>query len=205
MNLDEFHSRELNKNEPSHSSFSHFVSNFMQELSNSLRERKNEHIQTKVLKEDTIYVINGIQNEEIGVVNIENGEEFDIYIATDKSMLQALQEKGIHQNIYEMSKKDFYPLELGNKLQLEDGILFPYTGEIKIKNDIAWEKLEDLFFNLEQEEGRTYVVTDISGNKIYMEDTDNQGHYEVYQELYPDWKMGDTILRKDGKYQKINN
>ena len=199
MDLEKDPSNELNRENAKANSFGQFVSSFLQELSHSLFNNKQIN---SSLQEDTIYVVNGIQDEELSIVNIKNGEEFDITIVLQDMEKEPIFNQKNHSLVCAMKKEDFYPLELGNKLVFQEGILLPYEGEIHITNNDAWDKLEDLFFNLEQEEGRSYQVTNIVDNKIYMEDNENQGHYEVYQELYPDWKIGDTILRKNGKYQK---
>lgn len=222
MDLHHFDAKDIEKESKNNHSLGSFFSNFMQELSHSLEEnkeqsqsiddfkkqieaiRKEQHTSsTTTLEEDTVYVVNGIENEEISVVNTVNGDSLDIYIATNENVRDDLHQKGIQDNIYSMSEDDFYRLELGSNLIFQDQILSPFEGEIEIENDIAWDKLEDLYFNLEQEEGRTYQVTDISDSKIILHDTENNGQYEIYRVLYPDWEIGDLIIRENKKYRKL--
>lgn len=222
MNLYHSNNKDIEKESKNNHSLGSFFSNFMQELSHSLEEnkeqsqsiddfkkqieaiRKEQHTSsTTTLEEDTVYVVNGIENEEISVVNTVNGDSLDIYIATNENVRDDLHQKGIQDNIYSMSEDDFYRLELGSNLIFQDQILSPFEGEIEIENDVAWDKLEDLYFNLEQEEGRTYQVTDISDSKIILHDTENNGQYEIYRVLYPDWEIGDLIIRENKKYRKL--
>lgn len=227
MDLNHLNEKEIEKeNSTQHSSFNNFISNFMKELSHSINNNRQnvqeaqkqdidnfkkqiEEIRAKqhtpsvpFLEEDSIYVVNGIKDEEIGVVNIQNGDSFDIYVAINDHVRDTLNSNGIERNIYSMDKEDFYRLELGSNLIFQNDTLFPYDGEVEIENDTAWDKLEDLYFNLEQEESRTYQVSRITDSKIIMHDTENNSQYEVYRELYPDWEIGDIIVRENKAYKK---
>ena len=35
-----------------------------------------------------------------------------------------------------------------------------------------------------------------------MQDTQENGYYELYKEIYPDFEIGDVITKKEGKYLK---
>ena len=93
-------------------------------------------------------------------------------------------------------------MELGNKIIMSDGKCNIYNGEIDVKNDEAFEILENLYFNLKHEEGRDYIITQIKDGKIYMQDTQENGYYELYKEIYPNFEIGDVITKKEGKYLK---
>jgi len=171
----------------------------------AIKNKTKELNNSQVLEEGKIYAIQGISNEKLQVVDIKDGYNFDVYISINEETLERLKDNGITNKIYEMSKENFYTLEQGDNITIENGKCVPYEGEIKITNDKAREILDELYFNLKNEEGRNYVVTDIKDEKIYMQDTEYSVEYQVYKEVYPDWKIGDVITRQNGKYIKKQN
>ena len=215
MNLWNFN--KLEKDDSKNNNFGKLVSNFIKELSNTLEnnnvnkfkqeieEIRNEHKMNnniQELEEGKVYVITDINNEKVEVLVIKDGYNFDVYISINKETLENLHEKGINNKIYNMDKLDFLKLELGNKIIMSDGKCNIYNGEIDVKNDEAFEILENLYFNLKHEEGRDYIITQIKDGKIYMQDTQENGYYELYKEIYPDFEIGDVITKKEGKYLK---
>ena len=215
MNLWNFN--KLEKDDSKNNNFGKLVSNFIKELSNTLEnnnvnkfkqeieEIRNEHKMKnniQELEEGKVYVITDINNEKVEVLDIKDGYNFDVYISINKETLENLHEKGINNKIYNMDKLDFLKLELGNKIIMSDGKCNIYNGEIDVKNDEAFEILENLYFNLKHEEGRDYIITQIKDGKIYMQDTQENGYYELYKEIYPDFEIGDVITKKEGKYLK---
>ncbi len=215
MNLWNFN--KLEKDDSKNNNFGKLVSNFIKELSNTLEnnnvnkfkqeieEIRNEHKMNnniQELEEGKVYVITDINNEKVEVLDIKDGYNFDVYISINKETLENLHEKGINNKIYNMDKLDFLKLELGNKIIMSDGKCNIYNGEIDVKNDEAFEILENLYFNLKHEEGRDYIITQIKDGKIYMQDTQENGYYELYKEIYPDFEIGDVITKKEGKYLK---
>jgi len=171
----------------------------------AIKNKTKELNNSQVLEEGKIYAIQGISNEKLQVVDIKDGYNFDVYISINEETLKELNDKGITNKIYEMSKENFYTLEQGDNIAIENGKCVPYEGEIKITNDKAREILDELYFNLKNEEGRNYIFTDIKDEKIYMQDTEYSVEYQVYKEVYPDWKIGDVITRQNGKYIKKQN
>jgi hypothetical protein len=215
MNLWNFN--KLEKDDSKNNNFGKLVSNFIKELSNTLEnnnvnefkqeieEIRNEHKMNnniQELEEGKVYVITDINNEKVEVLDIKDGYNFDVYISINKETLENLHEKGINNKIYNMDKLDFLKLELGNKIIMSDGKCNIYNGEIDVKNDEAFEILENLYFNLKHEEGRDYIITQIKDGKIYMQDTQENGYYELYKEIYPNFEIGDVITKKEGKYLK---
>ena len=175
MNIGDF--KEVGKNILEKGEMSNLITNFIKEISNNLEKNnkkpnnseeienfksKVEEIRNKikeknnsqVLEEGKIYVINDINDEKIGVVDIEDGHEFNIYLSTDSESLNKLNERGINTKIYEMKKEEFDKLELGNNIHMKNGKCMFYEGEIEIKNADAYDTLQNLYFNLEQEEKR---------------------------------------------------
>lgn len=147
-----------------------------------------------------IYVITDIVDEKICLIDIYNGNEFNIYISTSNENTEKLNNLGIHSNIYMMSKKDFHSLDLGSNLIFKDGNYSIYNDEINITNSEVAAKLEDLYFSLKQEENQVYVVDKISDEKIFLTTQDGQGYFYIYQDVYPDFKVGDLVKKQNRKY-----
>ena len=74
MNLNDFNA--LNNNEPK----DNFLGNLIDSLQNTLKNFiKNSHSPNLDLKE-SICVITDINDEKLSLVDIENGQDFDIYV-----------------------------------------------------------------------------------------------------------------------------
>ena len=155
------------------------------------------------LLESSIYVVRDINNEKLSLVDIQSGQDFNIYVVNSKDKIENLHSKGILNNIYTMSKEDLYSLNLGSNITIKDGKCIPYRSEIKIENSEAAAKLEDMYFCLEQEKNAIYSVSEISDEKIYLTDTKEGGHFSIPKEGYPDFKVGDLIKNINGKYTLI--
>ena len=125
-----------------------FVSSFVNELAKALDKGNNMNIG----------VVYGLDNEKITLLNPENGKEEDIYIYTTENELEKLHNHGIYENIYKMNKLDFYNLYSGQKVQLNGDKCELYNGEIDIKSDDAWYKLDDLYGVLRDNENTNFVV-----------------------------------------------
>ena len=109
---------------------------------------------------------------------------------------------GIYENIYKMNKLDFYNLYSGQKVQLNGDKCELYNGEIDIKSDDAWYKLDDLYGVLRDNENTNFVVQKITDDKIYLTHENGSGSIYTYKELYPDFNVGDIVKRVNGKYIK---
>lgn len=155
---------------------------------------------SNTIKDGSIFVITDIIDEKLTLVDVDNGNEFNIYISTCKEDSKRLNNLGIVSNIYELSKRDFHSLDLGSNLIFKNGSYSIYNDEINITNSEVSAKLEDMYFSLKQEEGQVYVVDKISDEKIYLTTRDGQGYFYIYKDLYPDFKVGDLIKKQNGKY-----
>lgn len=196
MNLNDFNS--LN-NEPK----DNFLGNLIDSLQNTLKNFiKNTHSPNLGLKE-YICVITDINNEKLSLVNIENGQDFDIYVTHSKDKTEELYSHGINDNIFEISKEDLYNLNLGSNIILKGGQCTLYHDEVEIKNSEAAAKLEDMYFCLEQEKNAEYLVSNISDGKIYLTDTKEGGYFSILKEAYPDFEVGDLVKNVNGKYVLI--
>ena len=169
-----------------------FISNFINEIAKTLNKEKNMNIG----------VVYGLENEKITLLNPENGKEEDVYIYTSNETLEKLHNQGIYENIYKMNKLDFYNLYSGQKVQLNGDKCELYNGEIDIKSDDAWYKLDDLYGVLRDNENTNFVVQKITGDKIYLTHKNGSGSIYTYKELYPDFCVGDIVKRVNGKYIK---
>lgn len=200
MNIDDFNlsTNKSNLNESSDG----LLESFLKELKKIITNNSSPSISNKLL-EDSIYVVRDINDERLSLVNIENGEDFDIYIATSKIQISELNANGISNNIYEMSEDELYDLNLGSNIIIKNGICMPYYGEIKINNPKAAAKLEDMYFCLEQEKDAQYLVSDISDEKIYLTNTEEGGYFSIPRRKYPDFKIGDLLKNINGKYTII--
>ena len=139
----------------------------------------------------------------MSLINIDDGNEFDIYITDSKDKLEELHTRGIFDNIYKMSKEDLYSLNLGSNLTFKNGQFMPYRGNIEIKNSKAAAILEDMYFCLEQEKEAIFSVSDISDGKIYLTNTKEGGYFSIPQSGYPDFKIGDLVKNINEKYTLI--
>ena len=227
MNLDDFNIKDLGKNLNSNNSFSNFVNNFINELSNYLqnlkdKEQNNQSVDsvykemqeyydererimnTTNLEEDKTYVVSGIRDNSIKVVDIENGNEIKVYISTDSETLDKLNSNGIYDRIYKMDKSEFLKLNLTDNIIIRDDKLYSNSEKIEIKNNLAWRLLSDLYMGEIETEGQRYEVADIKENKVYLTNADGSGGYfSIHKELYPDFEVGDIVQKNNRKYSKV--
>lgn len=227
MNLGDFNFKDLGKNLNSNNSFSNFVNNFMNELSNYLqnfkdKEQNNQSVDsvykemqeyydererimnTTNLEEDKTYVVSGIKDNAIKVVDIENGNKIKVYISTDSETLDELNNNGIYDRIYQMDKSEFFNLNLTDNIIMKDNKLYSNSEKIEIKNNLAWRLLSDLYMGEKETDGQRYEVADIKENKVYLTNADGSGGYfSIHKELYPDFEVGDIVQKNNRKYSKV--
>lgn len=227
MNLGDFNFKDLGKNLNSNNSFSNFVNNFINELSNYLqnlkdKEQNNQSVDsvykemqeyydererimnTTNLEEDKTYVVSGIRDNAIKVVDIENGNEIKVYISTDSETLDKLNSNGIYDRIYQIDKSEFLNLNLTDNIIMKDYKLYSNSEKIEIKNNLAWRLLSDLYMGERETDGQRYEVADIKENKVYLTNADGTGGYfSIHKELYPDFEVGDIVQKNNRKYSKV--
>ena len=227
MNLGDFNIKDLVKNLNSNNSFSNFVNNFINELSNYLqnikdKEQNNQSVEsvykemqeyydererilnTTNLEEEKTYVVSGIRDNTIRVVDIENGNEIKVYVETDNETLKKLNDNGIYNRIYTMDKSEFFNLNLTDNIIMKDDKLYSNSEKIEIKNNLAWRLLSDLYMGERETEGQRYEVAEIKENKVYLTNADGSGGYfSIHKELYPDFEVGDIVQKNNRKYNKV--
>lgn len=161
-----------------------------------------EHINNKEnIKEQNICVVKDRNDEKLTLVNISNGVEYDIFIVKSNAEIAKLNFRNIFDNIYITSEKSFYNIDLGTNVIFRGNSCEIYDGSVEIKNEKAKANLEELFFNLNEEEGTQYTVDKIKDDKVYLKGEDG-GYFSIYKQAYPDFKQGDKIIRENRKYKK---
>lgn len=227
MNLGDFNIKDLEKNLNSNKYFSNFVNNFINELSNYLQNIKNKEqnnqsvdsvykemkeyyderekiLNTTNLEEEKTYVVSGIRDNTIKVVDIENGNEIKVYVATDNEILKKLNDNRIYNRIYTMDKTELLNLNLTDNIIMKDNKLYSNSEKIEIKNNLAWRLLSDLYMGERETEGQRYEVAEIKENKVYLTNADGSGGYfSIHKELYPDFEVGDIVQKNNRKYSKV--
>ena len=219
MNLGDFNIKDLGKKFSTNNSLTDFVkelSNYLQNnMNNSNISKLNEEMQqyynkkeeimnTTKLEEEKTYVVSGIRDNEIKVVDIDNGNEIKIYVSTDKETLKKLNKEGIYDRIYTMDKSDFLNLDLTDNIIMKENKLYSNSEKIEIKNSLAWQLLSDLYMEEKETEGKQYEVLQIKDNKVYLTNADGTGGYfSIYQELYPNFEVGDIVQKNNRKYSKV--
>lgn len=230
MNLDDFNIKELGKNLFSNNAVTNLVTEFVKELSNYLQNNKKENennmdnanlskfnkemqqyynereeiMNTTKLEEEKNYVVSGIRDNTIKVVDIENGDEIKIYVTTDNESLEKLKNERIYDKIYAMDKSEFLNLNLTDNIIMKDNKLYSNSEKIEIKNNLAWRLLSDLYMGERETEGKQYKVEEIKDNEVYLTNADGTGGYfPIHRELYPDFKVGDIVQKNNRKYSKV--
>lgn len=193
MDLDKFNSLN-NTNEPKNNFFDNVIKNFQNVLEGFIKNP---------ISSDSICVITDINDEKLSLVNIDTGEDFDIYISSSTDTLDKLHKQGISDNIYTISKEDLYSLNLGSNIILKNAQCHFYQDNIEITNKDALAKLEDLYFCLEQEKNAEYLISNINNGKIFLTNTKEGGCFSILQEAYPNFKIGDIVKNVNGKYVLI--
>ena len=172
-----------------------FISNFIDELSKALDKTVNSNIHNSMnLEEGSIYVVQDFNDEKFSLVDVNTGEESTVYITYD--------ENRIDSNVFQMSKNDFYSLDLGSNLIFQNGKLSVYNGKFSLCNKAA-SKLEDMYFSIEQDKNSTFLVDKITDKKIFLTYSDGSGYFSIYKEAYPDFQVGDSLKKENGKYVKL--
>lgn len=175
----------------------------MQEFINQLEEFVNNNNPLRNKVEECICVVKDRNDEKLTVVNISSGEELDIFVVKSKEDEVKLNQANITNKLYEVSEKDFYHIDLGDNISLKDDHCKLYNERIEITNKEAFAKLEELYFNLKEEEGQIFTVDKITDEKIYLKGEEG-GYFSLYKQAYPDLKEGSKLKKENGKYININ-
>lgn len=209
MNISDFNSLKENLEQNNNDNKSNdLISNFVKELGKVVENliNKDNSQNFNKLENGTIYVVRDINDQKLSLVNIDNGKEFDIYAVSSEKELEKLNNTGIFNNIYQISKEDLDNLNLGSGITIKNNNYILYDSEIKIeniKNSEALSKLENMYFCLEDEKAATFSISEISDNKIFLTNTEEGGYFSIPRDKYPDFKVGDFVKNENGKFNKI--
>ena len=228
MDLGNFSLKNLGKDLLENKTFNNFVSNFIEELSEYLQNNKKtdnsdnkidkfnnemqhyynerERIKTTTpLEENKTYVISGIYDNRLQVVDIDNGNEIEIFASTGDKGLDKFNGSEIQNRTYEIDRKEFLNLRLTDNVVLNGAKLNTNTDKVEIKSDLAWRLLADLYDGIKISNGQKYEIVDIKENELYLTNADGSGGYfPIYKELYPDFQIGDIVQRNDRIYNKVD-
>lgn len=228
MDLGNFSLKNLGKDLLENKTFNNFIRNFIEELSEYLQNNKktdtdtdridkfNNEIQqyyderekiktTTPLEENKTYVISGIYDNRLQVVDIDNGNEIEIFASTGDKELDKFNSDEIQSRTYAIDRKEFLNLRLTDNIVLNEGKLNTNTDKVEIKSDLAWRLLVDLYDGIKTTNGQKYKIVDIKDNELYLTNADGSGGYfPIYKELYPDFQIGDIVQRNDRIYNKID-
>ena len=161
----------------------------------------NVELNNNIEKNEGICVVKDRNNEKLTLVDISNGDEFDIFITKSPKNFEKINNEMV-EKIYETSEDSFYNIDLGTNVILKNKNCEIYEKDINITNKTAINKLEELYFNLNEEEGNKYIVYKIEDDKIYLKG-DEGGYFSVYKQSYPEFKENDRVIRKNKRYMKI--
>lgn len=153
-------------------------------------------------KNEGICVVKDRNNEKLTLVDISNGDEFDIFITKSSKNFEKINNEMV-ERIYETSEDSFYNIDLGTNVILKDKNCEIYEKDINITNKTVINKLEELYFNLNEEEENKYIVYKIEDDKIYLKG-DEGGYFSVYKQSYPEFKENDRVIRKNKRYENIS-
>lgn len=149
------------------------VSGFIKELQNHL-EKNNLNIGN-----GSKFVVSDINDDIVSLIDISNGNE----IKTSN-----------------FTKDDLNNIDLGSNIIFENNKFVITDEKFEITNLDAKAKLDDLYFNLEDEEGSLFSVKKIDDDKIYLTNTQEGGYFSISKEKYPEFKVGDILRKENGKY-----
>lgn len=189
----------LNERNLGHNNIDDKKAKEMEEFINDLEKFVNEKNPLRKEKNENICVVKDRKEEKLTLVDISNGKEFDIFIARNKEDIMQLKQANINKNIYEVSQKDFYNIDLGYNVVLNGNNCIAYDKDIEIKNEEALTKLEDLYFNLKEEEGQVFKVDKITNEKVYLTSEDG-GYFSLYRQAYPNIKEGEKLKKENRRY-----
>lgn len=150
-----------------------FISDFIKELQNQVENTKLN------IENNSKFVVTDINEELVSLVNISNGYEL---------------------KTSNFEKTDLINLHLGSNVIFKDNKFTLTNEEFEITNLNAKAKLDDLYFNLNEEEGSLFSVKKIDDNKIYLTNLEEGGYFSISKDQYPDVNIGDTLRKEHGTY-----
>ena len=131
-------------------------------LSEFLEKKLSDSNKTNNLVSDFIKDLqNHLENAEL---NIENGSKFVVTDINDDMVSLVNIENGDELKTSNFRKDDLINLDLGSNVIFKDNKFSLTNEEFEITNLNAKSKLDDLFFNIDEEEGSLFSVKKIDVN-----------------------------------------
>ena len=149
------------------------VSSFIKELQNHL---ENSELN---IKNGSKFVVTDINGENVSLIDIFSGNEL---------------------KTSNFEKEDLLNLDLGSNVVFENNKFILTDEKFEITNLDAKAKLDDLYFNLDEEEGSLFSVKKIDDDKIYLTNLEEGGYFSIPKEKYQNFKVGNTLKKENGKY-----
>ena len=157
-----------------------------------------------IITDSTIEVVNKDLHiayvDENAELNIENGSKYVVTDINDNTVSLVNIENGDELKTSNFRKEDFANLDLGSNVIFKDNRFSLTNEEFEITNLNAKSKLDDLFFNIDEEEGSLFSVKKIDDDKIYLTNIQEGGYFSISKDKYPDFNVGDTLKKEHGKY-----
>ena len=138
-----------------------------------------------------------LKNSEL---NIENGSKFVVSDICNKTVCLIDISNGKEIKTSNFKPEVFNNLDLGSSVIFKNNQFFLADEKFEITNLEAKAKLDDLYFNLEEEEGALFSVKKIDEEKIYLTNIQEGGYFSIPREKYPDFKVGDVLKKENGRY-----
>ena len=162
-------------------------------LSEFLEKKLSDSNKTNNLVSDFIKDLqNHLENAEL---NIENGSKFVVTDINDDTVSLVNIENGDELKTSNFRKDDLINLDLGSNVIFKDNRFSLTNEEFEITNLNAKSKLDDLFFNIDEEEGSLFSVKKIDNDKIYLTNIQEGGYFSISKDKYPDFNVGDTVKK----------
>lgn len=133
-------------------------------------------------------------------LNIGNGSKFVVSDINDDIVSLIDISNGNEIKTSNFTKDDLNNIDLGANIIFENNKFVITDEKFEITNLDAKAKLDDLYFNLEDEEGSLFSVKKIDDDKIYLTNTQEGGYFSISKEKYPEFKVGDILRKENGKY-----
>lgn len=140
---------------------------------------------------------NHLENSEL---NIENGSKFVVTDINGENVSLIDISSGNELKTSNFEKEDLLNLDLGSNVIFENNKFILTDEKFEITNLDAKAKLDDLYFNLDEEEGSLFSIKKIDDDKIYLTNLEEGGYFSIPKEKYPNFKVGNTLKKENGKY-----
>ena len=178
-----------------------FIKNFTDELEHALKSLND--LNNILAKKQNIYIITDIDQitGKLNLINIENCSELEIYCNYYNSK-EKIPTKSEANKVYKIKMQDFKHIDLASAITIENDTIILKSKQFNfndIKNNNVKEKLEDMYFMINNTSNSTYKVLEINNKRIFLTDTSEGGKFSISKELYPTFKIRRYIKKRKRK------